>query len=111
GYGGVGAFGRGVDRDDHDARRLRLLDRRPDRLWIAGIQQDQVDAGGNEIVDLGDLLAEVVFEADRRDLHIGIGLPGLELGALRQRDEERITHRTQRDANRLEFLGEGWRGA
>ncbi|MHC2315503.1 hypothetical protein ACVIHC_002549 [Bradyrhizobium diazoefficiens] len=83
----------------------------PIALGSPGVQQDQVDAGGDEIVDLGDLLAEVVFEADRGDLHIGIGLLGLELGALRQRDEERVAQRAERNADRLELLGEGRRGA
>ncbi len=90
GHRGVGAFGRGVDGNDDDAGGLRLLDRRADRLGIAGVEQDQVDAGGDEIVDLGDLLAEVIFEADGGDLHVGVSLLGLEFGALRQCDEERM---------------------
>src|SRR6266702_907985 len=100
GHRGVGAFGCGIHRDDDDACRLCFLDRWPDGLRIAGVQEDQVDAGGDEVVDLGHLLAEVVFKADRRDLHIGIGLSGFEFGTLRQSDEKRVAQRAQRDADR-----------
>ena len=53
---GVRPLGRDVDRHDDDAGRLRPLDRRRDRLGVGGVEQDQVDARGDEIVDLGDLL-------------------------------------------------------
>jgi hypothetical protein len=76
-----------------------------DGLRIAGVQEDQVDAGGDEVVDLGHLLAEVVFKADRRDLHIGIGLSGFEFGTLRQSDEKRVAQRAQRDADRFKLFG------
>ena len=106
-----GALGRGIDRDHDDAGRLGSFDRRLDGLRIAGVEQDQIDAGGDEIIDLGILLAQIVVEADRRDLHIGIGLFRLELRSFRQRDEERIAHRAERDADRLEFFGRGDVGA
>ena len=111
GHRSVRAFGCRVHGDDDDASRLRLLDRGPNGLGIAGIEEDQVNAGGDEIVDLGHLLAEIVFKADGGDLHIGIGLLRLELGPPRERHEERVAHRAKRDADRFELLGEGWRRA
>jgi hypothetical protein len=54
GHRGIGAFGRGVHGDDDDARCLCILDRRPDSLGIAGVQEDQVDTGGDEIVATPD---------------------------------------------------------
>ena len=69
------------------------------------------DARGDEIVDLRDLLAEVIFEADRGDLDVGIGLLGLELRALGQGDEERVAERAERHADRFQLLGRGRRGA
>ena len=52
--------GRDVDRHHDDAGRLRLLDRRLDRLRVGGVDQDHVDAGGDEVVDLRELLVQVV---------------------------------------------------
>ena len=90
---GVGP-GRGdVDRDDDDARRLGALHRRRDRLRVGRVEQDQVDAGGDEVVDLGELLVQVVVGRDRRDLDVRVDLLGLVLGALDERDEERIAER------------------
>ncbi len=57
-------------------------DRRLDRFRVAGVEQDQVHAGRDEIVDLGVLLAKVVVEPDGGDLDVRVGLLRLELGAL-----------------------------
>ena len=46
-----------------------------------GFEQDQVDAGRDEVVDLVDLLAKVVIVAERQQLHVRVGLLGLELRA------------------------------
>ena len=88
---GVRALGGDVDRDHDDARRLRPLDRRLDRLRVGGVDQDQVDARGDEVVDLGVLLVQVVVGRDRghRDV-VAADLLGLGLGALGDLDEERV---------------------
>ena len=59
--------GVGARRPRRRPRRRRCrppapLDRRRDRLRVGGVEQDQVDAGGDEVVDLGELLVEVVVE-------------------------------------------------
>ena len=59
----------------------------------------KIDARRDEIVDLGDLLPEIIFEADRGDLDVGIGFLRLELGAFGQGDEERIAERAERNAD------------
>ena len=82
-----------VDRDHDDAGRLRPLDRRLDRLRVGGVEQDHVDAGGDEVVDLGELLVQVVVGRDRRTLTFGLISLALASAPLRQCDEERIAER------------------
>ena len=78
--GGIGTLGLGIDGDHNDAGRLGAADRRGDGIGIAGIEKDKVDAGGDEIVDLVILLAQIVVEADGGDLYVRVGLLCLELG-------------------------------
>ena len=107
---GVGA-GRGdVDRDHHDPGRLRPLDRRGDRLGVGGVEQDHVDARGDEVVDLVELLVQVVVGRGGVDRDVRVDLLGLGLGALGQGHEERVAERAQRDPDRVQVLGRGGPG-
>ena len=55
-HGGVGGLSGRIDRHDDDARSLGFLDGRADGGGIAGVEQNEIDARGNEIVDLVNLL-------------------------------------------------------
>ena len=105
GHRRVRAIGIGVDRHDLDAGRLGLLNGGPERLHVTRVEQDEIDAGRDEIVDLVDLLAEIVIVAKGQQLDVRVGLLGLDLGALGERDEERIAERSERNADGLEVLG------
>ena len=48
-------LGRRVQRDDHHARVARLLDRRHDRLGVAGVIEDALRALRRHVLDRGDL--------------------------------------------------------
>src|SRR6201999_3322555 len=56
----VRAVGGRVNGDDHDAGGLSLLDGRGNCLGIVGGDQQHIDAGGDEIVDVIELLAQVI---------------------------------------------------
>src|SRR5439155_21077888 len=59
----------GVITHDVDAGGQRLLQYGCDRHWVVGGEQDAVDAGGDVVVDEGDLLVDVGF---RRAVGLGV---------------------------------------
>ncbi len=104
-HGHVGTRGGDIEGCDYDACSLRLLNGRLDRLGVDSVQHDDIDAGGDEAVDLRDLLVQVVVGGYRRDLDIRIDLSGGVLDALDGRDEEGIAEQADRDTDLFEVLG------
>ncbi len=101
-------LGGDVHRDGDDAGRLQADHRRLDRDRIGGVDQHQIDAGSDEVVDLGGLLVQVVVGGHRRDGDArAADLLGLRFGALDDLDEEGIAEAADGDADRLQFGGRG----
>src|SRR6516225_2673370 len=78
--GHVGARCPRVGRDDGNAALVGAVDRRLDGVRVAGAQHDQVDAGGDEGVDLGVLRGRVKIVLDGGDLDVRVDRPGFKFG-------------------------------
>lgn len=105
----IGAVSCGIDGNDDDAGVTSLLRwRARESLGVARIEEDHVDAGCNEIVDLVDLLVEILFKAEGRDFDIGIDLLRFAFCALCKEPRRRISG-GKRDADSIQVLGEPWK--
>ena len=105
---GGGPLGGDVHRDGDDAGRLQADHGRLDRDRIGGVDQHQIDAGGDEVVDLGGLLVQVIVGRNRRDGDVAAGnLLGPRFGALDDLDEEGVAEAADGDADRLQVGGRG----
>jgi hypothetical protein len=54
-------IGAGIHRNHNDTRSLGFLDRRANDLRVDCIEQDEIRAGRDKVVDLVDLLREIVI--------------------------------------------------
>ena len=105
---GGGTLGGDVHRDGDDAGRLQADHGRLDRDRIGRVDQHQIDAGRDEVVDLGGLLVQVIVGGYRRDGDVPAGdLLGPRFGALDDLDEEGVAEAADGDADRLQFGGRG----
>ena len=99
-------LGGDIDRDGDDAGRLQADHGRLDRDRIGGVDQHQIDAGCDEVVDLGGLLVQVIVGRYRRDRDVGAAdLLGPRFGALDHLDEEGVAEAADGDADRLQVGG------
>ena len=90
GVGGGDGIERRVERDHEDAGLAGLLDRRHDRRRIARHEQDALGAGGDQLLDGGDLAVVVAVELAGVGLRREAELLGLGLEAFLHLDEEGI---------------------
>ena len=67
--GDVRSGGRDVDRDHEDAGVLRALDGGAAGLRVGGVEQDQVHTRGDEAVDLGELLVQLIIGLGLVEIH------------------------------------------
>lgn len=70
GDGGVGPFGGDVNRHHHDPGLFGPLHRRANAFRIGGVEDDHIDFGGDKVIDLRHLLAQIVAAGDQRHFDV-----------------------------------------
>src|SRR5690606_27223220 len=78
----VGAGCGNIKGGDDDASVTRTFDGGCNGAGINGVQHDDVDARGDEVIDLGNLLVQIIIGGNRSDPYIGVYLAGRVLDAL-----------------------------
>ena len=99
------AFGADVNSYHHDARVLSPLDGRSNTFTVSRAKNNQIDPGGDEIVDLVCLIVHIIGATrEHRDFHIRVILLSLVLHATLDLHEKRVTKIGDRQADCLELL-------
>ena len=70
GNGRVCAFCRHVHRHHYNARLFGAFNRRANALRVSGVENDHVHFGGDKVIDLRHLLAQIVTAGDQRHLDV-----------------------------------------
>ena len=111
GDGGVGPFGGDVNRHHHDPGLFGPLHRRANAFRIGGVEDDHIDFGGDKVIDLRHLLAQIVAAGDQRHFDIiSRQLAGLQLRPFGDLHKERVGKVAHRHANRFQLFGRRKRG-